>query len=159
MASKAIEKAATGEIVLSANAIAVREQFQTMAMTLPPLDDDGALGIVAQIMNASSVEDLDSAWDTVEAEELLGVKQIITNARYAMSDYEDGLGIFLVIDAINVATGEAFIWTTGSVSVVAQIVKAHHAGWFPLACILQQAKKPTKDGNFPQHLAIYRVEK
>jgi len=49
---------------------------------------------------------------------------------------------------------EEIVWTTGSVSVVAQLVKAFMLGALPLYATIRKAERPTANGYYPQHLEV-----
>jgi hypothetical protein len=71
-------------------------------------------------------------------------------------DYAEGLGVFLVCRVDQPHVGEEFILTTGSVSIVAQLVRAHTQGWLPLQVVPRKAAKPSRNGYFPMHLELVR---
>lgn len=130
------------------------QRFAQMAMTLPPTESDGGASIVESILNATSVEALDAAWDAKDADAMIGKEITITGATVSQSDYNGGLGVFLVVTATDEGTGEVITFTTGSMSIVAQVVAAHVREWLPLRCKLVQAMEPTKSGYYPQRLEI-----
>lgn len=133
----------------------VREQFAQMALMLPRVQDDaGADEIVRQILAATSWDDLDAPWEGIKGEELVGVPLKIESAQVYPSDFADGLGVYLRVDAFRLDTGEKVNFSTGSVSIVAQIVKAYVEGWLPLFGKIVQSERPTEKGYFPQHLVV-----
>lgn len=149
----------TGEIVTPAGPKISQTlaTFAQMASMLPQADEgDGAEAIVAQILSAATIEDLDAPWRAEEGKALIGKPISIVGAKARKSDYADGLGVFLVVDAVNLETGEATIFTTGSVSVVAQIVKAFCMDALPFNAMLCQSARPTKDGYYPLHLEVLK---
>lgn len=137
---------------------AVVQQFAQMVGLVPLRGEEGDDTMLAAILNAESVDDLDGAW-TGETAKVLNRPITVTDISRMPSDIPDNpLGFFLVVEATDQATGEQLVWTTGSKYVVAQLVRAHVAGWLPMACCLRQSDKPTKAGFYPQHLETYEPE-
>ena len=73
------------------------------------------------------------------------------------SSFAEGLGIFLVVDAIVNETDEMVTVTTSSVAVCAQLLKLNSLEAFPIQVIPRQSERPSKAGYFPQHLEIVKV--
>lgn len=128
------------------------DQFRDMARMLPAADGDGAARIVAQLLAADDLLALNKPWGSDSSAELAGKMLEIRGATYRESDFTDGLGVFLVVDAVDLNTGEPIVFTTGSSSVVAQIVAAHARGWLPAVARLVKSERPTTNGYYPLHL-------
>ena len=135
----------------------VVEVYESMLASVPLAGQDGFEGIIAAIALATDPADLDAPWRSAGLEDWLNEPIVVTGIRKMESDYQTGLGWFLVIDGAVKATGEVLAITTGSVSVVAQLVKAHALGAFPLTVIPRQAERASAKGYFPQHLEIVRA--
>lgn len=135
---------------------AVRE-FAKMATMIPAQDPEQAVdSIIGQILAAGSVDQLDNPWRTDDLSELMGHHLEISDLKRMDSDYADGLGVYLVVRATELTTGEQVTFTTGSVSVVAQLVKAYASGWFPLRCMVVESERPSRNGYKPHHIEILR---
>lgn len=130
--------------------------FMQLLEQVPEPDDDAAARIVMEILAAQNLEDLDRPWDVEgmrdHVDSILRVKSVTRMA----SDFLGGLGWYLVCRVDQPEIGEEFTLTTGSVSIVAQLVRAHVAGWLPLQVIPRQSAKPTKNGFHPMHLELVR---
>lgn len=131
-----------------------REMFATMAGMVPTSGDDGAEMIVLAILGAKSWDELDTPWNSAKSDELIGVEVAIGEITRHESSYADGLGIFLVARGKRIDTGEDVAYSTGSVSVVAQLVRAYALGAFPLYTILHKSDRPTAKGYYPLHLEV-----
>ena len=132
--------------------------FGSMIEAVPAVGEDAWESILGALAAAETVEALDSPWRTGSLEDLKDTPIRILGIRQAPSDYEGGLRVYLVIDAIRLDTGEKVVCTTGSVSAVAQLVRAHALKAFPLTVIPRVASRPTSAGFYPQHLEISRVQ-
>jgi hypothetical protein len=87
--------------------------------------------ILEQLANAGQLGDLDAPWRSDGLGEYIGERLVVTGIRKAASDFVGGLPWFLVVEAGLQSTGEKVTFTTGAVSVVAQLVKAWSMGRIP----------------------------
>jgi hypothetical protein len=128
--------------------------YEAMLAEVPDAGNEGIEGILEQIATATSAQELDEPWRAGGLGKYVDVPLVVTGIRKMPSDFGSGLAFFLVVDGAVRATGEKVAVTTGSVSVVAQLVKAWSLNAFPLLVVPRLAKRPTKDGYYPQHLEI-----
>lgn len=143
--------AANTEMVISPE---TREMFAQMVVAIPEADGSGTERILLSILNAKTWDELDDPWDTTKSDELLGVELAIHTISRHASSYADGLGVFLVVHAKRVDDDTEVVFSTGSVSVVGQLVRAFMLGAFPMYAILRKSDTPTKRGYYPMHLEI-----
>jgi len=161
MANADTSKPATGEVIEGTTSTLSRigemqHEIARMVEDIPEAKtDDGEANIVAAILSAGSLDQLDSAWEARGLESYLDRRVTITGLRKGQSDFADGIGIYLLIDATD-DQGRKVVLTTGSVSCVVQLVKAHALGVLPATFIPRQAKKASAAGYFPLHLEVAR---
>jgi len=154
------ESAATGAVVpVSTDGPAVLdprvvEAYEGMIADVPEAGGDGFEAILEAIAAASSAAELDAPWRSAGLEGLANVPIVVSGIRKMPSDYPGGLPWFLVVDAAVRATGERITVTTGSVGVVAQLVKAWSLDAFPLTVVPRMAARPSRSGYYPMHLEI-----
>lgn len=130
--------------------------FAQMAVGIPEATDENAYeSIVLALLGATDVDGLNAPWDTTDAEKLAGYRLKIETIERRASDYVGGLGLYLVCKGTNMGTGERFVFSTGSVSVVAQLARAWHLNVFPVIAELIIADTPTANGYRPQHLQVH----
>lgn len=127
-------------------------QFAQMAMMVPDETGDAVESILAAILAAPSWEALSDPWEASGAEKLAGKVICIESVVRRPSDFRDGLGVFLVVHGFTAGTGEKVTWTTSSVSVVGQLVRAYAMGWLPLYAMIVVAERQTERGYRPHHL-------
>ena len=143
---------------LSASAIAQRDEvlsrFADMARVLPVAEDDATTSIIDQILKATVVEELDAPGRDTDGDALVGVTFEVQAVTVHTSDYTEGLGVFLRVEGARLDNGETISFSTGSVSTVAQLVKAYVSGWLPCVVEIVKAPRPTKRGYFPLHLKV-----
>lgn len=132
------------------------EAFLAMLGAVPEPDDDAAARIVMEILDAQSIEDLDKPWDVEGMRDYDGSILQVDSITKMPSDYKTGLGCYLVCKCSQPGIGAVFTLTTGSVSIVAQLVRAHTLNAFPLQVIPRQSERPTRKGYRPMHLEMVR---
>lgn len=131
------------------------EEYAGYLASIPEADDLGYERILAQIARAATPAELDRPWEAGDLEFYQDVLLRIESVRRLPSDFSGGLGWFLAIDAVVLNTGEKVVITNGAVGVVGQLAKAHALGAISgLKVIPHVAKKPTRQGYYPQHLEI-----
>lgn len=132
------------------------QRFAQMAMAIPEDSGDATERIVAQILSAETVDELDAPWDVSKAGKIAGHVLKITSLKRVQSSFKGGLGIFLVAEYFDAETGEGGTFTTGSSSVVAQLARAFHLGGLPIFCELVIAERESNNGFRPHHLKMHK---
>lgn len=158
MANEELERLEDQREQLSKLPEALLAQFSQMAVMLPETESDGGASIIEQVLGAVDVQDLDAPWDAKDPDALLDKWIIVTEVTRSISDYADGLGVFLVITSVDDDSGEEFVWTSGSMGVVAQLVRAYTMDWLPCRCRLVKAERKTKSGYDTYHLEVSKQQ-
>ena len=136
---------------LSSDAVA---PFEGYLAAIPDAEGGGYESILAQIDAAGSAKDLDAAWRTAGLEQYRDQLLRVHALRKMPSDFAGGLAWFLVVDAVDLATGERVTFTTGAIGVVAQLVKAFALGALPLQVIPRESERTTRAGYHVWHLEV-----
>ena len=134
----------------------VIEAYEAMIADVPDAGGEGMDAILQALATATDIRDLDAPWRSGNLESFLNTPIVVTGIRKLPSDYDGGLPYFLVVDAGVRASGELVTITTGAVSVVAQLVKAHGLDAFPLTVVPRRADRPSRSGFYPLHLEVVR---
>jgi len=132
----------------------VIERVRDAVRGIPGDDGGGAERIVTQLLDATTIDDLNAPWDGSSTRSLAGRRLAIRGITQRPSQFEDGAGIFLVADAVDAKTGEPAVFTTSAVSIVIQLARAWQLGLFPLIADVVVAERPTERGFYPIHLRI-----
>jgi hypothetical protein len=123
---------------------------------LPEIVDDPAeiqREIMAQLLGASSDEELEAVGSATGWRELAGVPMELHGFRWRPSSYEEGASVFFVVDVTRLDTGERLAVTTGSGNVLAQLCNMARRGTLVGAVrALEIADTPTKAGFRPNWL-------
>jgi hypothetical protein len=152
-ADQAVEQGDALPAPLSTGVVA---SYESMLASVPDAGEGGYERILELIAEAQDPAELDAAWRSGDLVELAGVPLTVRGITKAPSDFVGGLPWFLILDAVNEVTGEKLNVTTGAVSVVAQLVRAHAIGAFPLRVRPVVAERPTARGYYPQHLEVLK---
>jgi len=143
----------TGEI---ATADTINAYLTAILEKLPMQDEGDVTGILAQIINAETVEDLDSPWQSAGMGKYNGYAIEIVRIKRMESDFPGGLGWYLLCEGTVMETGEYKAFSTSAVAAMAQLLIAWARGFFPYQVYVRIATKPTAKGFYPIHLETYR---
>lgn len=112
-----------------------------------------------QLMEAADDDELESFGDATSWGELEGVPVEIQGFKVNPSTIEGGSGIYFVVFANRMDTGERVVLTTGSDAVMAQVYNLAKRGKIP-GCIriLEVADKTTRSGYKPHRLVSTATE-
>lgn len=106
--------------------------------------------IFDRMMSATTPEEALGASVATQAKDILGKNILINSVEFHESDFDDGLGIFAVINGV--VNGETMAITCGARTVIAQLMKFDYEGWFPARVKLHQSTKPTAKGYLPMEM-------
>lgn len=121
--------------------------------TLPDADvQQSQAGIVARILAATDTSKVLDMGEPMKAEELEQVALEVNGVRWMKSALEGGAGVYAVVDAVRLDQDEPVKITTGSVNVMAQLLKLQTMGAFPQKVKIVKAGRPTKSGYYPYWL-------
>jgi hypothetical protein len=129
-------------------------QFSEMAVMIPSEKGGGTEEILAKILNAKTWGELDEPWETTDVDDIVGKPMRLISVRRRPSTFGGGLGIFLVINLRDQKTGQEYVKTTSSISVVGQIAWLCTQRATGILIEWCKAERPTENGFYPQHLKI-----
>ena len=164
---KSDSQAVSGEVLDGESGLATLSPaglatFNAILSTVPDAEGGGYENILEAVAAAKSANDLDAPWQSAKALALRDVPLVIVSVAKARSDFEEGLGWYLIVRAAVRATGEAVTFMTGSGSILLQLAVACSleqqtpGSTFPLHAIIRVATKQTPGGFYPMHLEIIR---
>lgn len=129
-------------------------QFGEMAVMIPADDGSGAEDILRKLLTAKTWDQLNQPWESSEIDDILGKQLRITKVTRRPSTMAGGLGIFLVVHLRDAKTGQEYVKTTSSVSVVGQLAWLYSQGATAMLIEWCRADRPSQSGFYPQHLRI-----
>lgn len=122
----------------------------------PEVIDDPAeisRSIVAQLLSASSDEELQNFGNAVGWKEYLNVPMEIHGFRWQKSSFDEGAPIYFVVQATELESGERLTLTTGSMNVLAQLSNMARRGTLVGGVwMLTESENKTRGGFTPMWL-------
>ena len=125
------------------------ETIKEILATVPDVVEDPTPTMIAAVLHMAGPEEWESLFAAESFKDLNGKRLQINAFRASPSQYEGRLGVFLILDAIDLETGEARIVTCGSEMAMAQVLNAWDKGRLPVRVEVFKKETPTKRGYFP----------
>lgn len=137
----------------------VIEHVRRLIADIPGDDGTGAERIITQLLAAKTFDDLNEPWESTSGKKLAGMRLRIRGLSQRPSTFEGPVGIFLVVDAADVKTGEQMTFTSSAMAVIVQLAVARDLGMLPMIAEVVVAERPTARGFYPYHLKVLAVER
>lgn len=128
--------------------------YEGMMADVPEAESGSYDRILEQLAEAKSLTDLEAPWRARGGEQYLGTWLRFRGIRKSPSEFKGGIPWYLIVDAVTIPDGELATFTTGSLNVVAQLVRAHALGLFPFTAMLVESERETASGQRPQRLVF-----
>jgi hypothetical protein len=125
------------------------ETIREILATVPDVVEDPTPTMIAAVLHMAGPEEWESLFAAESFKDLNGKRLQVNAFRASPSQYEGRLGVFLILDAVDLASGEARIVTCGSEMAMAQILNAWHRGRLPIQVEVFKKETPTKRGFYP----------
>lgn len=132
---------------------ALLKQFADMVTIIPDFEPGGGESIIAQILGAKTLADIDAPW-TGGRKAPVGPILFIVGVSKAPSDFDGGLPFYLIIETFLPMSGEIKEYSVGGTMVVAQLVKTFVQGDFPVAGTIVEKALRDRPGQSAQHFAV-----
>ena len=160
-------QAVSGEVVDQEMGLAILSPqqlatFDAIMASVPVAGEDAIQRMVETIISAGSVDEIDAPWHGQKARELVGVPISISAIQQMPSDFEGGIGVYLVVRATRMDTGADATFTTGATMILWQLLVAwarevaNPGTWFPISVKIVEAPKHAPGRNPAQHLEVVR---
>jgi hypothetical protein len=134
------------------------ESLTALAEAVPESTPEEAYArIAAQVLAAEDIEALNRPWQSEGLRAHLDRPLIVHAIKRMPSDYEGGLGWYLVLDCED-ARHRRVVTTTGSVAICLQLAKAWQLGLFPVGIIASEAKRKTARGFTPLRAEVFTAK-
>lgn len=105
--------------------------------------------IVRRILEAEDLDALFEQAGTIGCDDVLGKPLSFRDFRPMRSAFEEGAGMYFVVDAADLETGEQLVISCGARNVMAQLYRAKQLGALPLNAAIVKAPRPTANGYYP----------
>lgn len=144
--------------VIDANELVTANQNivnEFLARAMPDQEESSeqaAIDIMAQVLSATSVDEVLSNLEAVGLRERLDRPMTLMNLRFNRSDYEEGNPFYALLEVAYPGETERELLTTGAKKIVAQVFRLAQLGAFPVEVVARQSTRPTKAGYYPIRL-------
>lgn len=119
---------------------------------IPSVEEDPTERMLAAILNAGSVADIDMVFSGNNMKDNVGKRIRVHAIRPLESDYDGPLGFYLVCDVDWLQTGERGVVSCSATMAMAQLLWHHTRQQLPWDFEIVAKKKATKAGFTPIHL-------
>lgn len=120
-----------------------------------PEDDPQVIAqsIANRLLQAESIEELFAPTTTKNSTDLVGQRLQLRDAVIRKSDLEN-TQMYMLIDAVNLETGEAIVMNTSSPRIMAQVARASDLGALPLSVQVVEVGVAKTGQNAPTGLIL-----
>lgn len=120
---------------MSTTEISVREaDIQSiMGEALPEIEDteQAQRAMVERILSADDLAGLFPDGSTTATRELIGQPIEVRDCRIMRGDIEGSRGVYMLLDIVNLATGETLVANTGAPNIMASVLRAKRLNVLP----------------------------
>ena len=163
----------TGEVVeygpsgtvVPADLTAVLEAAIGLLDLIPELPDSDGSGIIADLINAETWEDLNRGSHLPAGRDLVGVDLVVTDVHKRASDIEEDeddyrvrLPSYLIIDGHEQSTHKPMRWQTSSPGLAVPIMKLYAWGKLPAYVTIVEAVSKSNPRFKPLNLTVHAVK-
>jgi|SRR5579859_4809182 len=114
-----------------------------------------ARAIVERILGAETIEEAYGVDEVTHCRDILGVPIVILSARWQRSGFEEGAGIYAIIDGVT-KDGQKLTVSCGARTVMAQLVWSMTHNDLPNTFYFEEKSRPTSQGFYP--IKLVRVD-
>lgn len=155
----------SGELIPRDDAEKILKEYGSLFDRIPEPERDGGIGMLADILNSASIDDLIGEPEKLpNAQDMAGKRLKITGLIRLESDeayrQQTGFPWYIVAEGVDTSTGEVIRFNTGSAQVMAKLVTAfarHNVA--AVICEIRRAEKATRNGFYPLNCNILAVDR
>ncbi len=131
--------------------LATREQDirRLMGEVAPDAEDEQAVqrALVERILAADTLADTFQDLTTIATRDLKDKPIVIRDCRLMESQIEGSRGVYMLLDCVDMGTGEQFVANTGAPQIMATVWGSKRHGFLPIEVAVAEAKaaKPGRD--------------
>jgi len=142
--------------------IAILQSVAELLDRIPDAGGDG-FGIIENILNANSVEDLlgEDSSKADDLDDMLGAQIRIDDLHKWESDFQGQPGQisdkYLICHGYNLASNTDVVFAVGGATPIAKLAKLWSFGVFPIVAVFKRSEKPTAQGFYPMNMSVVNV--
>lgn len=124
---------------------------RVMGEVVPEPEDSEAiqLKIVEQIARADSLEALFADHSSIGTKDIVGKPILISDCRLVESTITDSRGVYMLIEAADLTTGEVMLLNSGSPKIMMVIYQLKKRGMLPVECAVREVAPARPGRNAP----------
>lgn len=124
---------------------------QIMGEALPEIEDteQAQRAIVERILTADSLQDLFADTTTTATRDMVGIPVEISDCRLMRSTVDGSRGVYMLLDATNLETGEVCPMNTGSPNIMATVWRARQLDQLPIQVTVVEVAAARNGRNAP----------
>ena len=111
--------------------------------------EEASREIVLRILASGDADQVFDQAGTTPCSDILNTPIKITGARAMKSAYESGATMYLLLDVVDLTSGESLLVTCGARNVMAQLYRLTQLDALPVDCRIVPSERPTAEGYRP----------
>lgn len=158
-----VAQASRGNLV-PADRAAVQEAALVLIRMIPDMPESDGAGIIADLLNATSPDELNRSSKLPAGQDLGGTEMTITDVHKLPSDLDgedDGTGVklghYLIVDALVGTWRKPLRWQTSAPGLAVPVAQLYVWGKLPAHVRINRADKPTRRGFYPMNMEIIKA--
>lgn len=133
---------------------ALMAQFAPVLESIPWDADDNGEGILSRMLNAEKWEDLNATGKLPAFRDLAPCRLKVESISKRESDIGGKMPVYLMVDCVNLATGEKLRAQTSAGQPFLAMAMLHHLGNLPAVIEVKFADKVTRSGFKPLNVTV-----
>ena len=150
--------------LVPADRAAIQQAALALIQMIPDMPESDGAGILADILNAESPDDLNRGTKLPSGPDLAPCQLVITDVHKMPSDLagdDDDTGVrlghYLIIESTSGPYREPIRWQTSAPGLVLPIAKLYAWGKLPALVEIKESDKPTRRGFRPLNLTVVKA--
>jgi hypothetical protein len=146
---KALAEPVSREVLLA--------QYGALLEQIPLAQDDDGFGLIKDILTATNWQELNRESELDNLQKYVGKTLKIIGMERRVSEIEGGMPWYLMVDAIDVASGELIKLNTSAGTPMAKMTMLHKFNNLPALVKITKTDKATRSGFYPLELEVLGV--
>jgi hypothetical protein len=130
------------------------QEYTRILETIPLAEDGDGIGIILDALNSTDVDSFNAEDNLPSLDSLAPATIKVTDVVRRESTMQGMMPWYLILDVVNVATGEALKVQTSAAKPMAVIARIYSLGRIPAILEISRKTKATKGGMFPLQVKV-----
>jgi hypothetical protein len=147
-------KTASTELVNVITRDNLATEYRAIFMGIPEAQDDDGAAFILDALNATSLDDFNAESKLPSLDSLAPAKLKVESLVRRPSDIEGGIGWYLVVDAVDLSSGEMVRFQTSAAKPMAVLARIHQLGKLPAIIAVEKRAEATRSGMHPLQVTV-----